>query len=100
MPKQSMGKPRTPKAPGISGSEIHIQRRDRFCFTKARSWATLSSTGIHPPAGSTGEGASEAGPMRFTLKQLEYFVAAGDRGSITIAAEQVNISQPSISAAI
>jgi DNA-binding transcriptional LysR family regulator len=38
--------------------------------------------------------------MRFTLKQLEYFVAAGERGSITFAAEKVNISQPSISAAI
>jgi len=38
--------------------------------------------------------------MIFTLKQLEYFVAAGERGSITFAAEKVNISQPSISAAI
>lgn len=38
--------------------------------------------------------------MRFTLKQLEYFVAAGERGSITFASEKVNISQPSISAAI
>ena len=38
--------------------------------------------------------------MRFTLKQLEYFVAAGEAGSITFAAEKVNISQPSVSAAI
>jgi DNA-binding transcriptional LysR family regulator len=38
--------------------------------------------------------------MRFTLRQLEYFVAAGDSGSITLASEKVNISQPSISAAI
>jgi DNA-binding transcriptional LysR family regulator len=38
--------------------------------------------------------------MRFTLKQLEYFVAAGERGSITFASDKVNISQPSISAAI
>jgi DNA-binding transcriptional LysR family regulator len=38
--------------------------------------------------------------MRFTLKQLEYFVAAGESGSITLASEKVNISQPSISAAI
>lgn len=39
-------------------------------------------------------------PMRFTLKQLEYFVAAGEQGSITFASEKVSISQPSISAAI
>lgn len=38
--------------------------------------------------------------MRFTLKQLEYFVAAGETGSITRAAERVSISQPSISTAI
>jgi DNA-binding transcriptional LysR family regulator len=38
--------------------------------------------------------------MRFTLKQLGYFVAAGESGSITLGAERANISQPSISAAI
>lgn len=38
--------------------------------------------------------------MRFTLRQLEYFIAAGETGSITQASERVNISQPSISAAI
>jgi DNA-binding transcriptional LysR family regulator len=38
--------------------------------------------------------------MRFTLRQLEYFIAAGETGSITLASEQVHISQPSISAAI
>ncbi|HEX4766791.1 MAG TPA: LysR substrate-binding domain-containing protein [Lichenihabitans sp.] len=38
--------------------------------------------------------------MRFTLKQLAYFVAAGETGSVTVASERVNISQPSISAAI
>lgn len=37
---------------------------------------------------------------RFTLKQLAYFVAAGETGSVTLAAERVHISQPSISAAI
>jgi DNA-binding transcriptional LysR family regulator len=39
-------------------------------------------------------------PMRFTLRQLSYFVAAGESGSVTLASERVNISQPSISAAI
>lgn len=38
--------------------------------------------------------------MRFTLKQLSYFVAAGDTGSVTLAAERLNISPPSVSAAI
>lgn len=38
--------------------------------------------------------------MRFTLRQLTYFIAAAETGSVTRAAEQVNISQPSISAAI
>lgn len=37
---------------------------------------------------------------RFTLRQLEYFVAAGEAGSITIASERINVSPPSISAAI
>lgn len=38
--------------------------------------------------------------MRFTLRQLQYFVAAAEAGSITLAAEQIHISQPSISGAI
>jgi DNA-binding transcriptional LysR family regulator len=39
-------------------------------------------------------------PLRFTLRQLEYFVAVGQAGSIAAAAEAINISSPSISAAI
>ncbi|MBN9547672.1 MAG: LysR family transcriptional regulator, partial [Alphaproteobacteria bacterium] len=39
-------------------------------------------------------------PLRFTLRQLEYFVAFGEAGSIAKAAEQVNVSPPSISASI
>lgn len=38
--------------------------------------------------------------MRFTLKQIAYFVAAAETGSITLASARVAISQPSISAAI
>lgn len=38
--------------------------------------------------------------MRFTLRHLEYFVAVGETGSITLASERINISQPSISTAI
>lgn len=38
--------------------------------------------------------------MRFTLKQLSYFIAAGETLSVTRASEQLNISQPSVSAAI
>ena len=39
-------------------------------------------------------------PLRFTLRQLEYLVAVGEAGSIALAAERVNVSSPSISAAI
>ncbi|WP_315926561.1 LysR family transcriptional regulator [Mesorhizobium sp. SP-1A] len=38
--------------------------------------------------------------MRFTLRQLAYFVAAGEVGGVTLASERINVSQPSISAAI
>lgn len=38
--------------------------------------------------------------LRFTLRQLEYFVAVGDAGSIAQAANRVNVSAPSISTAI
>jgi len=38
--------------------------------------------------------------MRFTLRQLAYFVAAGETGGVTLASERVMISPPSISAAI
>lgn len=37
---------------------------------------------------------------RFTLRQLEYFVAVGEQGSIAQASAIVNVSSPSISAAI
>lgn len=39
-------------------------------------------------------------PLHFTLRQLEYFVAVGEAGSIAKAAEQINVSPPSISASI
>ena len=38
--------------------------------------------------------------QRFTLRQLEYLVAVADCGSVALAAERVNVSSPSISAAI
>lgn len=38
--------------------------------------------------------------IRFTLRQLEYFVTVGEQGSIAQASAQVNVSSPSISAAI
>ena len=37
---------------------------------------------------------------RFTLRQLDYLVAVGEAGSIAGAAERLNVSSPSISAAI
>ncbi|MFV0383141.1 LysR substrate-binding domain-containing protein [Paracoccus sp. (in: a-proteobacteria)] len=38
--------------------------------------------------------------LRYTLRQLEYFVAVGETGSIAAASQQVNVSSPSISAGI
>ncbi len=38
--------------------------------------------------------------LNYTLRQLEYFVAAADRGSVARAAERLNVSQPSVSNAI
>ncbi|ODU22602.1 MAG: LysR family transcriptional regulator [Sphingomonas sp. SCN 67-18] len=38
--------------------------------------------------------------MRYTLKQLSYFVATGESNSITLASERIHISSPSISSAI
>lgn len=38
--------------------------------------------------------------LRYTLRQLEYFVAVGETGSIARASEKINISSPSISSAI
>lgn len=39
-------------------------------------------------------------PVRYTLRQLEYLVAVGEAGSIVAAAQQVNVSPPSISAGV
>jgi DNA-binding transcriptional LysR family regulator len=39
-------------------------------------------------------------PLRFSLRQLEYFVAVGRAGSIALAAERVHVSSPSISTAL
>jgi DNA-binding transcriptional LysR family regulator len=39
-------------------------------------------------------------PMRFTLRQIEYFVAVGELGSIALASERLHISSSSISTAI
>lgn len=39
-------------------------------------------------------------PLRFTFRQLEYFLAVAECGSIAAASEKLNVSSPSISAAI
>jgi len=38
--------------------------------------------------------------MKFTFRQLAYFIAAAETGSITLASKRANISQPAISTAI
>jgi DNA-binding transcriptional LysR family regulator len=45
-------------------------------------------------------GRSRSINQRITLRQLEYVVAVGELGSITAASDKVNVSSPSISAAI
>jgi DNA-binding transcriptional LysR family regulator len=47
-------------------------------------------------------GATLAGvtAMRFTLRQLQYFVAAAEAGSVTDAAQNIPVAQSSVSAAI
>lgn len=39
-------------------------------------------------------------PLRFTFRQLEYLVAVADAGTIAAASHRINVSSPSISAAI
>lgn len=39
-------------------------------------------------------------PLRFTFRQLEYFAAVGDSGSVAGAAKRLNVSSPSVSTAI
>src|ERR1700694_579944 len=38
--------------------------------------------------------------MKFTLRQMSYFIAAAETGSITLASRRASISQPAISTAI
>ena len=38
--------------------------------------------------------------LRFTFRQLEYLIAVGEAGTIALASQKVNVSSPSISAAI
>ncbi len=39
-------------------------------------------------------------PLRFSLRQLEYFQAVAEAGSIAAASQKINVSSPSMSAAI
>jgi DNA-binding transcriptional LysR family regulator len=66
-------------------------RRDRVGRLTAKAAARQ-----HPAEETSGRDM----PLRFTLRQLEYFVAVGECGSIAQAAERLNISSPSISTAI
>ena len=38
--------------------------------------------------------------LRYTLRQLEYFVTTAEAGSVAAAAGRLNVSQPSVSTAI
>ena len=71
---------------------------------KTNSSNLRSLPGYHaccsPLARPTGPSHPPPMPLRFTLRQLEYFVAVGGAGSIAAASERVNVSSPSISSAI
>ena len=47
-----------------------------------------------------GETLATVTAMRFTLRQLQYFVAAAEAGSVTDAAQNIPVAQSSVSAAI
>ncbi|MCP5001652.1 MAG: LysR family transcriptional regulator, partial [Hyphomicrobiales bacterium] len=38
--------------------------------------------------------------LRYTLRQLEYFIATAEHSSVADAARQLNVSQPSVSKSI
>ena len=76
-----------------------VRRHRRSPATAARRASTPSTSSA--PRGRWSSGTDSPGmPLRFTLRQLEYFVAVGECGSIAQAAERLNISSPSISAAV
>src|SRR5271154_3966318 len=52
------------------------------------------------PATASPEIRELAGGMKFTFRQLAYFIAAAETGSITLASKRANISQPAVSKAI
>jgi DNA-binding MarR family transcriptional regulator len=54
----------------------------------------------HSQGGGCVMTASRSPRLRFTLRQLEYLVAVGEAGTIAEAAHRLNVSSPSISAAI
>ena len=54
-----------------------------------------------PPGACLSNSMSRLAPrMKFTLRQLAYFIAAAETGSITLASKRASISQPAISTAI
>jgi DNA-binding transcriptional LysR family regulator len=62
--------------------------------------AATDEPGLRLRSCNSARGIHDGAIMRFTLKHLEYFVAAAEAGSIKLASEHINISQPSISSAI
>jgi DNA-binding transcriptional LysR family regulator len=60
----------------------------------------LEKTMQRGPAPLTRSGSAEGSGVRYTLKQLTYFVSAAEQQSVTEAARLLNVSQPSISTAI
>jgi DNA-binding transcriptional LysR family regulator len=55
---------------------------------------------VPPPPSACREIRERAARMKFSFRQLSYFIAAAETGSITLASKRANISQPAISTAI
>jgi DNA-binding transcriptional LysR family regulator len=67
-------------------------------MTGHAGYSVLPMIGLSFPDRRCGDEGGQV--LRFTLRQLEYLVAVGDCGSVTIAAERQRVSAPSISVAI
>src|ERR1700743_3959187 len=66
------------------------------------TYASLFDRFTMPPIGDFEHGAlqMESQPLRYSLRQLRYFVVSAEALSFTAAAKRLHISQPSISTAL
>lgn len=92
MPAKSA--PASARAPFLSLDALGFVGESEVVVPRPRDLASSGQLHHENESSSTDPG------MRYTFKQLEYFVAVADTGSIAAAAERIHISAPAISAAI